>query len=42
MESRDGSQVYAEAPLAVAGNDWQRLDFTLTPSAADKCRAASP
>ena len=36
LESRDGSQVYAETPLAVAGNDWQRLDFTLTPSAADR------
>jgi len=36
LESCDGSQVYAETPLAVAGNEWQRLDFTLTPSAADK------
>ena len=36
LESGDGSQVYAEAPLAVASNDWQRLDFTLTPSAVDK------
>ncbi|MGA2619876.1 MAG: alpha-L-arabinofuranosidase C-terminal domain-containing protein [Thermoguttaceae bacterium] len=36
LESRDGTQLYAEAPLAVAGNAWQRLDFTLTPSAADK------
>ncbi|MGO9109934.1 MAG: family 16 glycoside hydrolase [Thermoguttaceae bacterium] len=36
LESRDGSQVYAEARLAVKGNDWQRLDFTLTPRAADK------
>ena len=39
LESRDGSQVYAETPLAVAGSDWQRLDFTLTPSAADTGRA---
>jgi Domain of Unknown Function (DUF1080)/Alpha-L-arabinofuranosidase C-terminal domain len=36
LESGDGSRVCAEAPLAVAGDDWQRLDFTLTPDAADK------
>ena len=36
LESRDGSRCYAEAPLAVAGNDWRRLDFTLTPSTADR------
>jgi hypothetical protein len=36
MESRDGSRAYAEKPLVVASNDWQRLDFTLTPSATDK------
>jgi alpha-L-arabinofuranosidase len=36
LESGEGSQLYAEAPLAVVGNDWQRLDFLLTPSAADK------
>ena len=36
LESRDGSRVYAETPLVVSSNDWQRLDFTLTPSAADK------
>ena len=36
LESRDGAQVYAEAPLAVAGDDWQRLDFTLTPRGGDK------
>ncbi|MGO8751819.1 MAG: alpha-L-arabinofuranosidase C-terminal domain-containing protein [Thermoguttaceae bacterium] len=36
MESRDGSRIYAEAPLAAAGRDWQRLDFTLTPGANDK------
>ncbi|MGA2255785.1 MAG: family 16 glycoside hydrolase, partial [Thermoguttaceae bacterium] len=36
LESREGSQVYAETTLAVAGNSWQRLYFTLTPSAADK------
>jgi len=36
LESRDGSRVYAETPLLVADNEWQRLDFTLTPNAADK------
>jgi len=35
LESRDGSQVYAEKSLAVAAGDWQRVDFTLTPSATD-------
>ena len=36
LEGRDGSQVYAEKPLAVAGQKWQRLEFTLTPKAADQ------
>ena len=36
LESRDGSHVYAEAPLAITSNEWQRLEFTLTPTAADK------
>jgi len=36
LESRDGSQVYAETRLSVTSNDWQRLDLTLTPDAADK------
>ena len=36
LESRDGSQVYGEAPLQVTGDEWQRLDFTLTPSSPDK------
>ncbi len=36
LESRDGSQAYAETPLAVAAGDWQRLDFTLIPSVSDK------
>ena len=36
LESRDGSQVYAEAPLAVMGSAWQNCRFTLTPSAADR------
>jgi alpha-L-arabinofuranosidase len=35
LESRDGSQVYAQTRLIVASNDWQRLDFTLTPDATD-------
>jgi hypothetical protein len=35
LESRDGSRRYAVAKLAVAGKDWQRLSFTLTPGAAD-------
>ena len=36
LESRDGSRSYAEATLAVAAGDWQRVDFTLTPNAGDK------
>lgn len=36
LQSRDGSRTYAESTLAVAAGDWQRLDFTLTPDAADK------
>lgn len=35
LESRAGKEVYAEKRLKVAGNDWQRLDFTLKPSATD-------
>jgi hypothetical protein len=35
LESRDGAKVYARTTLAVASNAWQRLDFVLTPSAAD-------
>ncbi len=35
VESRDGSQVYAETRVAVKSNDWQRVDFTLTPKASD-------
>ncbi len=34
LESRDGSQVYARARLVVGSNEWQRLDFTLTPGAS--------
>ncbi len=36
LESRDGAKTYAETRLEVAGGDWQRLDFTLKPSAGDK------
>ena len=36
LESRDGSQVYAQTPVVVSSDDWQRLDFTLTPGASDK------
>jgi hypothetical protein len=35
LESRDGSRCYAETSLKVTGNAWQRLNFMLTPSAAD-------
>ena len=35
LESRDGAVTYAERPLAVTTNGWQRLDFQLTPSASD-------
>ena len=35
LESRDGSRVYAQTRLIVASNEWQRLDFTLTPDAMD-------
>jgi alpha-L-arabinofuranosidase len=36
LESRDGSKLYAETPLVVTSNDWQRLAFTLTPTTADQ------
>jgi len=35
MESADGSKIYAEEPLTVESNGWQRLDFRMTPGAAD-------
>ena len=36
LESRDGSRVYAEQSLSIAGGpNWQRLDLSLTPSASD-------
>jgi hypothetical protein len=36
LESRDGSAVYAEKSVQLKAGDWRRLDFTLTPNAADK------
>src|SRR5579859_2387137 len=35
LESADGSKVYAEQSLFVTSNNWQHLNFTLTPSASD-------
>jgi alpha-L-arabinofuranosidase len=36
LESADGSKAYAETRVATRGNQWQRLDFKLTPSASDQ------
>jgi hypothetical protein len=36
LESRDGSRLYGETTLKVAGKDWQRLNFSLTPTASDR------
>jgi hypothetical protein len=36
LESADGSTLYAERTLKVAGEKWQRLDFTLQPNLADR------
>jgi hypothetical protein len=36
LESRDGATIYDEKRLEVSRNDWQRLDFRLTPDASDK------
>jgi hypothetical protein len=36
LESRDGSRRYAESKLEVTDKAWQRLNFTLTPDAADE------
>ncbi|HEX3624131.1 MAG TPA: hypothetical protein VH280_01770 [Verrucomicrobiae bacterium] len=36
LESRDGKNVYAGQRLAVSGNQWQRLDFILTPTGSDQ------
>lgn len=35
LESADGSTVYAEQNLSVTSNNWQQINFTLTPSASD-------
>ena len=35
LENADGSKLYARTELAVAPQDWQRLDFVLTSDAAD-------
>lgn len=35
LESHDGSRVYAEQGMKIAGSGWQRVDFRLTPSSAD-------
>ena len=35
LESRDGAVAYAETPLTVTTNGWQRLNFNLTPTATD-------
>ncbi len=35
LASRDGARTYAEMPLAVHGQGWQRLNFQLTPTATD-------
>jgi hypothetical protein len=35
LESRHGTRRYAESKWSVTSNDWQRHDFTLTPSAVD-------
>jgi hypothetical protein len=36
LESADGSVVYAAHPIRVSGKDWQRYNFVLTPTDADK------
>lgn len=36
LESRDGRKVYAASRLTVTSNDWQRLDFALTPNRTDQ------
>jgi hypothetical protein len=35
LQSRDGAKTYARTRLLVAGGGWQRLNFTLTPDAAE-------
>jgi alpha-L-arabinofuranosidase len=34
-ESGDGARTYAEAALSVAGTEWKRYEFTLTPTESD-------
>ena len=36
LESGDGSETHAEQSLKVAGDEWQRIDFSLTPGVGDK------
>jgi hypothetical protein len=36
LESKDGGAAYAEKSLKLKAGDWQRLDFKVTPNAADK------
>ncbi len=35
LESADGSAAYAEQSLSVTSNNWQQLNFNLTPAASD-------
>ncbi len=35
LENREGTRSYGETNLQVTNNDWQRLNFALTPNAAD-------
>jgi len=36
LENGEGERAYAQAKLPVTSSDWQRLDFTLTPSDTDE------
>jgi len=36
LESRDGARVHAEMRLEVSSNAWQRIEFALTPTAAEQ------
>lgn len=35
LESADGSAIYAQTNLLVTSNDWQKLEFSLTPASSD-------
>lgn len=35
LESKDGSRTYVQQDLTVVGDDWQRIDFNLTPTQTD-------